>query len=448
MTSIVDAALRIKQDPSRLIDPEVVADACARTNHAWRDRVLSPAVTLDLFAEQIARGNTPIAHMVRLHQAGFSESAYCQARQRIPVDVFRAAVRLGTDRLIGQTAEPAGTWKGHPTLIADGTGCDMPDTPDLMTHFGQASCLEPGCAFPVAHVLTLFDAQSSLLVDIAVSPIRTGDLTRMPQMHRHLRPNDLLIGDRIFSSYAHFATLQALGVHALCRAHQSRRMTYPASSGPRERYPYNRHRRKTPVLVELLGPEDQIVEIVKRHNRDNWLTREQFARLAPKIRVRVLKFRVHERGFRSHEIELMTTLLDPVKYPAADLAELYFARWRVEVNLRNLKRTLGMTTLRCKTVEGVTKELLMFALVYNAVCAVMMEAAVRQGVRVQRISFLDALRWMCCRGEEEELPRLKVNPLRRGRLYARYLKRSATYPRLLVPRAIWKKRYLDKYWPN
>ena len=76
---------------------------------------------------------------------------------------------------------------------------------------------------------------------------------------------------------------------------------------------------------------------------------------------------------------LTTTLLDPVKYPAAALAELYGRRWEIETNFDHLKTTLKMDVLHCKTVEGAEKELTMYALVYNLTPLVMLEGSRRQG---------------------------------------------------------------------
>jgi hypothetical protein len=73
------------------------------------------------------------------------------------------------------------------------------------------------------------------------------------------------------------------------------------------------------------------------------------------------------------------------------LADLYGQRWQIETNLRHLKQTMKMDILHCETVDGVLKELTVFALVYNLVRAVMHAAAVRQEVAVDRISFADAL---------------------------------------------------------
>ena len=110
--------------------------------------------------------------------------------------------------------------------------------------------------------------------------------------------------------------------------------------------------------------------------------------------MRELRYTIGGSGFRVREVTLATTLLDAELYTSADLAELYRGRWQVETNLKNLKTTMKMDVLHCETVAGVSKELLMFALTYNLVRLVMLEASGRQKVAVDRISFIDALRWL------------------------------------------------------
>ena len=73
---------------------------------------------------------------------------------------------------------------------------------------------------------------------------------------------------------------------------------------------------------------------------------------------------------------------------------LYPRRWEVETNLRHLKQTLGMDVLRTKTVDGIEKELVMFAIASNLVRLVMLESAGRQGVDPDQISFADSLSWL------------------------------------------------------
>src|SRR5438477_554499 len=113
-------------------------------------------------------------------------------------------------------------------------------------------------------------------------------------------------------------------------------------------------------------------------------------------------------------ITLVTTLLDAEAYPADALAELYGARWRVEQDLRDLKQTMRMDVLKCQTVDGVLKELHVYAMVYNLVRVVLKEAAKRQGVDPWRISFVDGLRWLLAASEGQDVVRLVVNPDRTG----------------------------------
>ena len=162
---------------------------------------------------------------------------------------------------------------------------------------------------------------------------------------------------------------------------------------------------------------------------------EDFAQLPDTIVVRELRFAIREPACRTRVVTLVTTLLDPERYPAPALAELYRQRWRIEVNFRHLKTTMKMEVLRCRTVEGVIKELLMFALAYNLVRRVMLEAAERQRVTVERISFVDALRWLRTARPGTKLPKLIVLPNRPHRHEPRCIKRRPKgYSRMTKPR--------------
>src|SRR4029077_10254317 len=116
-----------------------------------------------------------------------------------------------------------------------------------------------------------------------------------------------------------------------------------------------------------------------------------YAALPATVCLRELRYQVNRRGSRTQEVTLVTTLLDVELYAADELATLYGQRWQIETNLRHLKQTMKMDILHCETVNGVLKELTVFALVYNLVRAVTYEASRRQKVAVERISFADAL---------------------------------------------------------
>ena len=91
---------------------------------------------------------------------------------------------------------------------------------------------------------------------------------------------------------------------------------------------------------------------------------------------------------------LVTTLVEERAYLLEALADLCGMRWRVELNFRHLKTTMKMDVLKCLSVEGVLKQLTVFAIVYNLVRLMMIEASARRGVAVDRISFVDALRYV------------------------------------------------------
>ena len=138
---------------------------------------------------------------------------------------------------------------------------------------------------------------------------------------------------------------------------------------------------------------DQVVEYFKPVRCPVWMSADEYWKLPESIMVRELRYRITAPGFRTREVTLVTTLLDAAAYPADALAELYGTRWRIEENLKSLKQTMKMDVLKCMTVDGVLKELTMYALAYNLVRVTMCQAAGRQGVEADRVSFIDALRW-------------------------------------------------------
>jgi hypothetical protein len=119
----------------------------------------------------------------------------------------------------------------------------------------------------------------------------------------------------------------------------------------------------------------------------------------------------------------------------ADLAELYRRRWQVETLLAHLKTTMQMDVLHGKTVPGVLKELTVFAMVYNLVRLVMWHSATLQHIGVERISFVDALRWLGAPSTGVPLGTLIANPVRPHRAEPRVKKRRPKrFPFMINPR--------------
>ncbi len=166
----------------------------------------------------------------------------------------------------------------------------------------------------------------------------------------------------------------------------------------------------------------------------------QFLSLPLWLDVRLVSFVITRKGYRSRRITIATTLLDEHLWPDATVEKLYLQRWRIEGCFNHLKTTMKMNVLKCKSVEGVMKELAMYLLAYNLIRLAMLREAEARGVSVQRVSFIDAMRWLACRmlglpGVE----RLVINPARSGRWNPRVIRRRPKpYDLLTRPRDEWK----------
>ena len=131
---------------------------------------------------------------------------------------------------------------------------------------------------------------------------------------------------------------------------------------------------------------------------------------------------------------IATTLLDSTRYSKDDIAKLYNVRWTAETHFSELKTTLKMRKLKSMTAAGVNKELAVYCLVYNLVHAIMLQAAAKQDVTPDRISFIDTVRWLLSADPGDDLPDLIVNPKRPDRHEPRVTKdRQDTYPRMCQP---------------
>jgi hypothetical protein len=420
--NIVDALATIKRNVANCLTAEAIQQACHAEKHRWRQRELGPVRTVHAFITQVLHGNTACTHAVRLAGLNCSAEAYCQARARLPLSVYA--------RLLKQTSQAAQRssslplWHGHRTFLVDGSSFSMPDTPALQAQFGQPGGQRAGCGFPAAHWLTMFDARSGLLVKQLAAPLRTHDMSQVSLLHPELSEGDVLVGDAAFASYAHLALLRERKLHGVFRVHQRVLVSFRKDRKLVGKQPKGtKAQRATGRLIRKLGKFDQLVEYSKPQQCPDWMSKEVYRTLPEKLVLREVRYRTKLKAGRTREITLVTTLLDPKKYPTEELAALYRQRWCIETNLGHLKTTMGMDVLRCQSVAGVFKEMTIYSLVYNLVRLVMLKAAEEQRTSVSSISFVDALRWLAeaCR---QLLPlRLATHPHRPNRQEPRVRKR-------------------------
>ena len=442
--SLSEIVGQFKADVGKVLSAALIEQLCQSLGHVWRERVLNPATTVQVFLLQVLYGNSACTALPRLADLSFTATAYCAARMRLPLKLFEELLQRVVAASLPDIDDATSRWRGHRTWLIDGSSFSMPDTPQLQAHFGQPGAQAPGCGFPVAHLLSLFHAGTGLLLRVLTAPLRTHDMAQVAHFHPELSAGDVVVGDRGFASYAHLALLSQRKIHGVFRGHQRhivnfrRGRKHTSSRAAKKGLPRSR-------WIRHLGHWDQVVEYTRPTDRPTWMDQSTWDALPTTLLVREIRYLTPQRGYRTRVITLVTTLLDAIVYPATELAELYQSRWRVEVNLRHLKTTLGLDVLHCQTVDGVIKELLMFAILYNLIRLVMLEASRRQQVPVERISFIDAWRWLRHAGPDTPLTPLLVNPDRPNRLEPRVLKRRRKeYLLMTKPRAVLRKAMVLK----
>src|SRR5215471_12407516 len=338
-----------------------------------RERVFSVRRTFYGFLSQVLKPDTACREIVRQIQALFvlqdhgavdeGNSAYCQARKRLPLDrLCRVRVALAA---AGQKA--AELWHGLRPKLIDGTTVSAPDTPKNQRAYPQSRSQKPGCGFPLIRLLGVFSLSTGVLLDYAKGNKHQPELRLLWKLLDQFKPGDLAMADRGFSSYVLLALLLARGVFGVFRLHQAR----PADLRKGKR----------------LGKQDRLFTWLKPPLKPRWLPQSWWKKIPAQLTVRVVRFKLSCPGYRPESVTLVTTLLDPQRYPAQDIAQLYTRRWKIELWIRDIKTSMGMEVLRCKSPRMLHKELEMFFIAYNLIRCLMVQAATLNDAPLDRLSF-------------------------------------------------------------
>jgi Transposase DDE domain len=291
---------------------------------------------------------------------------YCKARGRLPEGPLRA-LALQTGRALEEEARRAERWPHRSVKVLDGTGLSLSDTPANQKAYPQPSGQKPGCGFPLMYVCALMGLAGGGILDAVTGAGAGKERVRFRTLWRSLCEGDIVLADAGFGSFAEVWALWRRGVDSVVRL----------------------GKRKAPAgRIEQLGPDDWLVEWPRPRKVGRWVER---AALPARLLMRVIEFDVGRRGFRTRHVALATTLLEERLYPRHMLMGLYRRRWEMELRLRDIKTTMGLEKLRCKSPEGCRKELWMGLMAYNLIRTVMVEAARMARLKTARISFAGTL---------------------------------------------------------
>ena len=349
-----------------------------------RDRVFSLRLTFECLVWQMLKPSTSCREVVRQVQAlcrlrgrppiDDGDWAYIQARQRLPKERLQKAL-TATAQCADRRAGQGGQIQGRRVLVVDGSTTQLADTPENQKPYPQPSRQKRGCGFPVMRFVALLSLTSGAILHVVLGSLRHHDLRLLRQLWDELKKGDILLGDRAYGEYTTLAGLSQQGVDVVARLHARRKVDF----------------RK----AQRLGLNDGLFVWTKGYQQSEILSVSEWGLLPAQITVRIIRFTTTIRGFRNRRVTLVTTLLDPQLFPAHELVGLYARRWKLELCFRDLKTTLGMEELRCKTPEMAEKELLAYFIAHNLIRCVIAEAVATFSVDMERISFkgtVDSLR--------------------------------------------------------
>jgi putative transposase len=337
----------------------------------------TPASTLWAFLAQVLNADSScrqavaqvlILFALSIPPQGLDTAAYCRARAKLPA---KAIKRLALEAGCRLEAVVPADWRmhGRRVILADGSTSALPDTPENQKAFPQSRSQQLGLGYPIIRWVALFGLATAALQGFAYGPYQgkeTGETALFREMLDQLAVGDIIVADRYYCSYFLVAILKAHGVDVVFRLHQKRKYNF------RE----GRH----------LGAGDHIV-LWTRPARPTWMTVDEYESIPKSLVVREVRVAIEEPGFRVEQLILATTLLDAKEYPQEEIADLYHKRWHVELDIRTIKVTLQMDSLRCQTPFMVEKEIWVHCLAYNLVRKVAAQAAVTGERTARSLSF-------------------------------------------------------------
>jgi hypothetical protein len=366
-----------------LLSEDRILQAFGKARWFWQSWIYSPAVTIWVFLSQCLSADHSCRDAVSrliawrlakgLEPCSAQTGAYCTARERIPEEACRQLMQE-TGRAVDEEAPAEWRWLGRRVLDVDGSTVTMPDTPENQAEYPQVPGQRRGCGFPIARIVVVFSLAVGTVLEAAIGKYQgkqTGENSLFRTLHDTLREGDVVLADRCFSGWFDLALLRQRGVDSVVRKHQLRATDFRTG--------------------QWLGAHDHLVRWTKPA-RPPWMSKAQYDSLPDELTLREVKVFVHQKGFRTKELIVVTTLLDAEEYPATQIAALYRRRWQAELHLRSLKIVLQMDHLRCKTPHRVRNEFYMHLVGYNLIRQFLAAAAAfRSDVEPWSVSFKGAL---------------------------------------------------------
>ncbi|MBN0989908.1 IS4 family transposase [Amphritea pacifica] len=416
----------------RLLSSDLLADEISELSPEHRERIYPPTKTLSMFLTQAMSADRSCQNVVNQavlqrvisdqNRASTHTGAYCKARQKLPLAMVSQLTRFLGQWVSKQTPEHW-NWNGRSVRLVDGTTVTLPDTEANQESFPQSSGQKPGLGFPICRIVGITCLSSGVVLNAAMGRCcgkGSNEQSLLRSIQDTFEVGDIVMGDAYFATYFFIAAMQARGVDIVMEQHGSRKLSTDFRKGQR------------------IGTRDHLIQLNKPKKRPDWMSEEQYLTAPVALRIRELK-----TGGKI----LVTTLTDPKTYSKEDFKQFYKQRWHIELDIRNIKETLGMNILSCKSPELAIKEVWVYLLAYNLIRLMMAQSALHSDLMPRQISFKHCLQlWRCylqiCRAfDDKQLYELfmlmseqRVGN-RSGRIEPRAVKRRPKpFPLLTKPR--------------
>jgi len=391
----------------------------------FRNRLYNPVQTLSMFIAQALSPDSSCQKVVNqgaLFDPGrsISTGGYCKARKRLDTAMVK---RLCLNIAMNNERQVDHSWKWHErsVYLVDGTTLLMTDTPANQEHYPQTSALAQGLGFPICRMLGIVSLYSGSLINAAISPYHgkgASEQTLLRSMLSTFKTGDVVLADAFYSTYFLIAHMIEHNIDIVFMQNGARSRTTNFDTGLQ------------------LGRGDHLIDIVKPKQKPDWMSQKAYDAAADKLTIRELK--------AAGKI-LITTMLCPKKHPKRSLGNLYKQRWNIELDLRNIKTTMGLEMLSCKTPDMAIKELWVYFLAYNLIRSLMISSALYARVLPRMLSFKHTLQLLLSYYfpvlyEEEFLMLIAKKQIgnRKGRIEPRVIKRRHRndYRLMMKPRHV------------
>jgi len=300
-----------------------------------------------------------------------STASYCIARKKLDerslTDIFQYTATQG------DKSSKIGLLADRRVIVVDGTGLSMPDTLENQAVWPQSASQKVGCGFPSARICACFSLESGSLLSYELGNKKNHELLLFRKQWKTFRAGDVFLADKGFCSYYDMVKMGERGVDSVITLARRK----PVSKSK---------------CLKILRSNDLLIKWDRpKYTPQLSYSRETMKQLPEELTLRQIRVVIDQPGFRTKGFYIVTTLLDPIRYPSEEIVNLYFKRWDVELFFRDIKIAMGMDILRCQTPEMIRKEILMNFIAYNCVRRLMYEAAEKAEIPVRKVSFKGSL---------------------------------------------------------